>query len=112
MVGGPITMGRWWVLLLEQVLSFPHSPPQNATGNWIKIVQRLPVRIAINPDQLRRRPLRLGLSLHASIDIRDTTGHVIPKKAPDKPLYETDVFQKQLQGVEEIIQQVIRENSG
>ena len=48
---------------------FSPLPPQNATGNWIKIVQRLPVRIAINPDQLRRRPLRLGLSLYASIDI-------------------------------------------
>jgi len=48
--------------------AFALIPAQNATGNWIKVVQRLPVRIAIDSDELRRRPLRVGLSMTATID--------------------------------------------
>lgn len=44
-------------------------PAQNATGNWIKVVQRLPVRIALDPKELRDHPLRVGLSMEAEIDI-------------------------------------------
>lgn len=44
-------------------------PAQNATGNWIKTVQRLPVRIALDPAELRRHPLRVGLSMEAVIDV-------------------------------------------
>jgi membrane fusion protein (multidrug efflux system) len=44
-------------------------PAQNATGNWIKVVQRLPVRIRLDPDQLTRHPLRIGLSMEASVDV-------------------------------------------
>ncbi|HEX7886533.1 MAG TPA: HlyD family efflux transporter periplasmic adaptor subunit, partial [Phenylobacterium sp.] len=50
--------------------SFALIPAQNATGNWIKVVQRLPVRVAIDPAQLRQHPLRLGLSMKATIDTR------------------------------------------
>ncbi|QET04282.1 HlyD family efflux transporter periplasmic adaptor subunit [Cupriavidus pauculus] len=49
-------------------------PAQNATGNWIKVVQRLPVRIAIPVEELRAHPLRVGLSMNVDIDIRDTAG--------------------------------------
>lgn len=49
--------------------SFALIPAQNATGNWIKVVQRLPVRVAIDPTQLRDHPLRLGLSMSAKIDV-------------------------------------------
>lgn len=42
-------------------------PAQNATGNWIKVVQRLPVRIEIDPEDLKRAPLRVGLSMHATV---------------------------------------------
>ena len=48
--------------------AFSLIPAQNATGNWIKVVQRLPVRIQINPAQLRAHPLRVGLSMTATID--------------------------------------------
>ncbi len=47
-------------------------PAQNATGNWIKVVQRLPVRIALNPEDLAKFPLQVGLSMHVKIDTRDT----------------------------------------
>ena len=50
--------------------AFALVPAQNATGNWIKIVQRLPVRIALDPRELRDHPLRVGLSMKAVIDLR------------------------------------------
>lgn len=49
--------------------AFSLIPAQNATGNWIKVVQRLPVRIALDPKQLREHPLRVGLSMEAEIDL-------------------------------------------
>lgn len=50
--------------------AFALIPAQNATGNWVKVVQRLPVRIAIDPADLKRHPLRVGLSMDAVIDTR------------------------------------------
>jgi len=50
--------------------AFALVPTQNATGNWIKVVQRLPVRIALKPDELARNPLRVGLSMAADIDVK------------------------------------------
>ena len=49
--------------------AFALIPAQNATGNWIKVVQRLPVRVAIDPQELVKHPLRVGLSMEASIDV-------------------------------------------
>jgi membrane fusion protein (multidrug efflux system) len=49
--------------------AFALIPAQNATGNWIKVVQRLPVRIALDPAELVRHPLRIGLSMKADIDV-------------------------------------------
>ena len=67
-------------------------PAQNATGNWIKVVQRLPVRIEIPPEELAKHPLRVGLSMNVNVDVKD---------ADDPPLgtvptstYRTDVFAK------------------
>lgn len=89
---------------------FSVLPPQNATGNWIKIVQRLPVRIELNPEQLRQFPLRLGLSVETTIDLHDTKLPLLPQVLPETPLYATDVFEKQEDGSNELIQKVIREN--
>src|SRR5215475_1126988 len=54
--------------------AFALLPPQNASGNWIKIVQRVPVRIALDPQELAEHPLRIGLSVTASVSIKDTSG--------------------------------------
>jgi membrane fusion protein (multidrug efflux system) len=54
--------------------AFALLPPQNATGNWIKVVQRLPVRILLEQKQLEEHPLRIGLSMRAEVDVRDTSG--------------------------------------
>ena len=86
---------------------FSPLPPQNATGNWIKIVQRIPVRVSINSEQLRRFPLRLGLSMHVRVDIRDKEGRRIPLKSPEKPLYVTDVFIDQLDGSQQLIKEIL-----
>jgi membrane fusion protein (multidrug efflux system) len=49
--------------------AFAVIPAQNATGNWIKIVQRLPVRIALDPEELKEHPLRVGLSMNVDVDV-------------------------------------------
>ena len=49
--------------------AFALIPAQNATGNWIKVVQRLPVRVSLDPKELKRHPLRVGLSMEAEIDV-------------------------------------------
>ncbi len=54
--------------------AFAVLPPQNASGNWIKIVQRVPVRIALDRAELEKNPLRIGLSVSAEVDIRDQSG--------------------------------------
>jgi membrane fusion protein (multidrug efflux system) len=54
--------------------AFALLPPQNASGNWIKIVQRVPVRIKLDPQELTEHPLRVGLSVSASVAIKDTSG--------------------------------------
>ena len=55
--------------------AFAAIPAQNATGNWIKVVQRLPVRIRLDPKELREHPLRVGLSMHAEIDLSGADRH-------------------------------------
>lgn len=54
--------------------AFALLPSQNASGNWIKIVQRLPVRILLDPQELKAHPLRVGLSATVSVDLHDTSG--------------------------------------
>jgi membrane fusion protein (multidrug efflux system) len=54
--------------------AFAVLPPQNASGNWIKIVQRVPVRIALDAAELTDNPLRIGLSVSAEVDVRDQSG--------------------------------------
>jgi len=54
--------------------AFALLPPQNASGNWIKIVQRVPVRISLDPAELRAHPLRIGLSASVEVDVRETAG--------------------------------------
>jgi membrane fusion protein, multidrug efflux system len=57
--------------------AFALLPPQNASGNWIKIVQRVPVRIALDPTELKDHPLRVGLSVAVDVDVRDESGSMI-----------------------------------
>ena len=61
--------------------AFALLPPQNASGNWIKIVQRVPVRIRLNPEELRRNPLRIGLSATVTVDTADQSGPRVGRPA-------------------------------
>jgi membrane fusion protein, multidrug efflux system len=66
--------------------AFALLPAQNASGNWIKIVQRLPVRIELDPSELRAHPLRIGLSVTAKVDIRDTSGALVAQRVRQIPI--------------------------
>jgi membrane fusion protein (multidrug efflux system) len=72
--------------------AFALLPPQNATGNWIKVVQRLPVRIALEPEALRRHPLRIGLSMRAEVEVRDTGGARLATVPRSGAAYATQAF--------------------
>jgi membrane fusion protein (multidrug efflux system) len=92
---------------------FSVLPPQNATGNWIKIVQRVPVKISLCPEELCMHPLILGLSMTATVDTHDRTGLRLPQpKSTSKhlPTYTTDVYEDELCGVDALIESIIENN--
>ena len=60
--------------------AFALLPPQNASGNWIKIVQRVPVRIALDPEDIAKHPLRVGLSVTVDADVRDQSGPLVTSR--------------------------------
>lgn len=90
--------------------AFSLMPAQNATGNWIKVTQRVPVRIALQPEEIAANPLRLGLSMHVSVDTTDTSGQVLNKKMPAQPAYSTNVFENELKDANDVVEQVISAN--
>ena len=62
--------------------AFALLPPQNASGNWIKIVQRVPVRIALDPKELDKNPLRVGLSVNVTVATSDRSGLTVAGATP------------------------------
>lgn len=83
---GVVYHGRLVGLSAGSGTAFALLPAQNASGNWIKIVQRLPVRVALDPRELRAHPLRIGLSVTASVDIRDTSGPLVSQQVRRIPI--------------------------
>ncbi len=90
--------------------AFSLLPAQNATGNWIKVVQRLPVRIAIDPAELRAHPLRIGLSMQADVDIKNESGDQLGNA--QNTVYQTNVFDKYGDEANAEIARIIAENAG
>ncbi|MFL9989197.1 EmrA/EmrK family multidrug efflux transporter periplasmic adaptor subunit [Paraburkholderia sediminicola] len=90
--------------------AFSLLPAQNATGNWIKVVQRLPVRIALDPQELEKHPLRIGLSMQADVSIKDQSGGQLGQ-APNT-VYQTNVFDKYGDEADAEIARIISENAG
>ena len=89
--------------------AFALLPAQNATGNWIKVVQRVPVRIALDPAQLAEHPLRVGLSMAVEVDVRDQGG----KTLADAPSTEqAQVATLDDAGAQEAVQRIVRANLG
>ena len=91
--------------------AFALLPAQNATGNWIKIVQRVPVRIHINAEQLAKHPLRVGLSTQVDVNLRDQSGPVLAQQPPQKASFSTSVYDRQLAEADAMITQLIHDNS-
>ena len=109
--GGDVTFnGHLTSLGLGTGSAFSLLPAQNASGNWIKIVQRVPVRVDIDAKQLAEHPLRLGLSMSADVTIRDQNGAVLASAPPNKPLLTTQAYAKQLADADALIAQTIRAN--
>jgi len=92
--------------------TFELLPPQNATGNWIKVVRRVPVRIGLRESELKKHPLRLGLSMSVSVDIHDTHGSVLGEAPAGRTTSTTDVYQRALQKANQRIDAIIRANAG
>ncbi|RQR57419.1 HlyD family efflux transporter periplasmic adaptor subunit [Burkholderia sp. Bp9002] len=90
--------------------AFSLLPAQNATGNWIKVVQRLPVRIELDPKDLDKHPLRIGLSMQVDVDIKDESGNQLGNV--QNTVYQTDVFAKYGDEANAEIARIIAENAG
>jgi len=90
--------------------AFSLLPPQNLSGNWIKIVQRVPVRVSLDPAELKRHPLRIGLSMEAIVDLRNQTGLLVPESNEGSPKYETPIYEWEEKGDEEAIGLILNEN--
>ncbi|MCF4997025.1 HlyD family efflux transporter periplasmic adaptor subunit [Pseudomonas syringae] len=91
--------------------AFALLPAQNATGNWIKIVQRVPVRIHINAEELARHPLRVGLSTNVEVNLHDQSGPVLAQQSPQKASFSTNIYDRQLAEADAMIAQLIHDNS-
>ncbi|KUY73977.1 efflux RND transporter periplasmic adaptor subunit [Burkholderia sp. RF4-BP95] len=91
--------------------AFSMLPSQNAAGNWIKVVQRVPVVIAIDPRDLAAHPLRVGLSMRATVDTRNRDGHALDSEPPT-PAVSTRVHDGLASDAEAAAAAIIRENQG
>jgi membrane fusion protein (multidrug efflux system) len=90
--------------------AFALLPAQNATGNWIKIVQRVPVRIALDPQEMAAHPLQIGLSMKVEVSVRDGSGERLPQLAHNAPAYSTDVFHSVDEAADTRVQEIIAAN--
>jgi len=90
--------------------AFSLLPPQNLSGNWIKIVQRLPVRVELNTEELTMHPLRIGLSMEAWADLSEE-GLLVPDSTEGSPTYSTNIFAYEELGDLSWTEQIIRSNA-
>jgi membrane fusion protein, multidrug efflux system len=90
--------------------SFALLPPQNASGNWIKVVQRVPVRISLDAKELEQHPLRVGLSTSIKIDTHDRNGAMLANAPATKAVAETDVYASDFAKAESEADAIVRAN--
>jgi len=81
-------------------------PAQNATGNWVKVVQRLPVRVAIDSEVLKKYPLRVGLTMTAKVDIRNSEGVALQSMQKNETM-QTDLYDQQTMAALSHVQKII-----
>jgi membrane fusion protein (multidrug efflux system) len=92
--------------------AFSLLPAQNATGNWIKIVQRVPVRVALEASEIAAHPLQIGLSMQVEVDTRSRDGERLPEAATASPTYTTAVFDALDELANARVKQIIAANEG
>ncbi|MBV8502756.1 MAG: HlyD family efflux transporter periplasmic adaptor subunit [Paucibacter sp.] len=92
--------------------AFALLPAQNATGNWIKVVQRVPVRIALDPKQVAEHPLRVGLSMEVTVDVQDQSGKMLTAEQRTTPAAETTVFSQVDKDADALVQRIVKANLG
>jgi membrane fusion protein (multidrug efflux system) len=92
--------------------AFALLPAQNATGNWIKVVQRVPVRIALDAKELAAHPLKIGLSMRVAVDTTQRSGALAASTASGRPAWRTAVFDGELEQAAHRAGQVIAANMG
>jgi membrane fusion protein, multidrug efflux system len=110
--GGRVTFhGRVAGLGLGTGSAFALLPAQNATGNWIKVVQRVPVRIALDPRELAAHPLRIGLSTVVTVEVREDSGPQLAQNPPGKPVLATAAFDIDRSEIRARIVQIINDNT-
>ena len=111
--GGHVTFhGRVAGLGMGTGSAFALLPAQNATGNWIKVVQRVPVRIALDASELSAHPLRIGLSTVVTIEVRDASGPQLAQTPPQEPVLATGAFDVDRSEIRARIEKIIEENTG
>ncbi|HUL46099.1 MAG TPA: HlyD family secretion protein [Steroidobacteraceae bacterium] len=103
--------GRVEGLSMGTGAAFALLPAQNATGNWIKVVQRVPVRIALDPKELEEHPLRVGLSTRVRIDVENSSGSQLATAARREPVLATNAYDTDLGEIRTRIAEIIRDNS-
>jgi membrane fusion protein (multidrug efflux system) len=91
--------------------AFALLPAQNATGNWIKVVQRVPVRVALEPQDLAAHPLRIGLSTRASVDLHNDSGPQLATVPRTEPVLSTRIYDIDKTEIDTRIAQIIAENA-
>ena len=92
--------------------AFSLLPPQNATGNWIKVVQRLPVRIRLEPKELDQHPLRIGLSMTVTVNTLDRDGNELATSIKQDAHSSTDALQVDMAPIEQRIAAILQQNQG
>ncbi|MEO5606346.1 MAG: HlyD family efflux transporter periplasmic adaptor subunit, partial [Polaromonas sp.] len=92
--------------------AFSLLPAQNATGNWIKVVQRVPVRIMLDEKQLAEHPLRIGLSMDAEVDISRKDGSTLADAPRDVEQAHTQAFAEKSDAANQDVQRIIAANLG
>ncbi|MBE1161524.1 efflux RND transporter periplasmic adaptor subunit [Dyella sp. 7MK23] len=91
--------------------AFSLLPPENATGNWIKVVQRLPVRISLDPNELQKHTLWVGLSAYVNVDTHQRNGQMLSSQVRHKPLMSTDVYEREVNEADQHAEAIIRANT-
>ena len=92
--------------------AFSVLPPQNASGNWIKVVQRVAVKIALDPKEVAEHPLRIGLSMTVKVDTRDRSGMVLASEPVSDVQEGTTAYATDIAAADAAADAIIQHNSG